>query len=282
MELNFPVDQTVKERYSVRTYEDQPLTVEAKKNINAYIATLSNPFSINVSFCLLESKTEKNAPKLGTYGVIKGATDFIGATVVKSDFSLEALGYSFEKLILYATSLGLGTCWLGGTFNRSEFTAAMCVKKDELFPCISPVGYPAAKKRLAESIVRKIGKMDQRKTWSALFFNNDFSTPLVPTDAGVYTFPLEMLRLSPSASNKQPWRIVRSNNTFHFYEAKTPGYSDKAAYDIQRVDIGISACHFHLAAIEKGLTGNFVKQPQPNITVPEHSHYIFSWVPTQN
>lgn len=282
MAIDFPVEQTVKKRYSVRTYENRPLTVEVKKNINTYLAALSNPFSVDVSFCLLESKTATNAAKLGTYGVIKGATDYIGATVVNSDFALEALGYGFEKLILYATSLGLGTCWLGGSFKRSEFAAAMCVKKDELFPVISPVGYPAPKKRLAESLVRKIGKMDQRKAWSDLFFKNDFTTPLVAADAGVYAFPLEMLRLAPSASNKQPWRVVQVNNTFHFYEAKTPGYGGRAAYDIQKVDIGISACHFHLAALEKGLTGNFVKQPEPSISVPENTHYIFSWVPMQS
>ncbi len=281
MKLEFPVEQTVKARYSVRTYEERPLSAQAKKQINDYIADLSNPFSVNVSFRLLEAKSAANTEKLGTYGMIKGAKDFIGSTVHDSEFALEALGYDFENLILYAAHLGLGTCWLGGTFNRSEFAAAMNVKENELFPAISPIGYPAPKKRLAESVMRKVVKADQRKDWNTLFFKNNFTVPLEKSDAGAYAFPLEMLRLAPSASNKQPWRIVLSENALHFYEAKAPGYSDRAAYDIQKVDIGIGACHFHLAALEKGLSGKFEKLPEPKTAAPENTHYIFSWVPAQ-
>ncbi|MDF2568094.1 MAG: nitroreductase, partial [Oscillospiraceae bacterium] len=236
MILDFPLEQTVKARYSVRTYENRALSAEMKDKINAYIKTLTNPFSAVVTFNLLESSSAANAGKLGTYGVIKGAKDYIGATITSGEFSFEALGYEFEKLILYAASLGLGTCWLGGTFNRSEFANAMSVKKDELFPTISPLGYPANKKRVPEILMRKIIRADQRKPWNMLFFNQGFSVPLTESDAGLYAFPLEMLRLAPSASNKQPWRVVQEGNTYHFYEAKEQGYSDRLGYDIQKLD----------------------------------------------
>lgn len=62
------------------------------------------------------------------------------------NMSLEALGYSFESLILYATSLGLGTCWLGGTFDHSGFASAMDLKEGYLFPAISPIGHFSGKK----------------------------------------------------------------------------------------------------------------------------------------
>ena len=277
MNLDFPIEKTVKARSSVRTYEDRPLTSETKAQINKYIGTLSNPFSADVSFRLLESKTAANGDKLGTYGVIKGAKDFIGATVAEGEFALEALGYSFEKLILYAASLGLGTCWLGGTFKRSEFTKAIAVKDNELFPAISPIGYPLGRKRLVESLARRIAKADIRKDWSELFFKNDFSRTLTQADAGDFAFPLEMLRLAPSAVNKQPWRIIQTENAYHFYKTKAPE-SSRASLDIQRVDIGIAACHFHLAALEKNLPGRFEKLPAPDISTPEHEQYIFSWV----
>ena len=277
MTIDFPVEQTVKARYSVRTYEQRTLPAELKEKLNRYAAVLANPFSVKVSFRLLEAVTREGGQKLGTYGMIKGASEFIGATVPDCALALEALGYDFEKLILYATHLGLGTCWLGGTFTRSAFTAAMQVKPDALFPAISPVGYPA-KKRFAENLVRKVTKADSREPWSALFFNDTFNAPLTENEAGTYAFPLEMLRLAPSASNKQPWRIVRDANAFHFYEQKAPGYSDKLSVDIQRVDIGIGACHFHLAALEKDLPGRFEQLPKPAIDLPANTHYIFSWV----
>jgi nitroreductase len=58
---------------------------------------------------------------LGTYGFIKGATGFIMGTVGHSEKNLEDYGYVMERAILFATDIGLGTCWFGGTFTRSRF-----------------------------------------------------------------------------------------------------------------------------------------------------------------
>lgn len=276
MKLEFPVEKTIKTRSSIRTYEEKPLDIKVKQQIKDYIAALSNPFYVEVKLQLLE--TASSNEKLGTYGVIKGARDYIGATVSEVDLNLEAVGYSFEKLILYLANLGIGTCWLGGTFNRNQFSNALEVKANELFPAISPIGYPLEKKRLADTLIRKIAKSDQRKNWNELFFLNDFSVPLTQEEAKEFAFPLEMVRLGPSASNKQPWRIVKAKNGFHFYEAKAPGYSDKLSLDIQRVDVGIAACHFHVAALEKDLPGKFEKLSDPGIIPPADNHYIFSYV----
>ncbi len=189
MKLEFPVENTVKTRSSIRTYEDKPIDAKVKKQIKDYMAALSNPFSVKVSLQLLE--TAASNEKMGTYGVIKGAKDYIGSMVSESELNLEALGYSFEKLILYLTNLGIGTCWLGGTFNRNQFSNALEVKEKDLFPAISPIGYPAGKKRLADTLIRKFAKSEQRKNWNELFFLNDFSTPLTQEEAKEFAFPLE-------------------------------------------------------------------------------------------
>jgi len=278
MILEFSIEETVKTRYSTRTYTDQPITAETIEKINDYINTLSNPFSIKVNFKLLEANKSAGSEKLGTYGVIKGSNNYIGATVENSELALEALGYEFEKLILYLTSLGLGTCWLGGTFNRSSFKNAFEVKENEIFPAISPFGYPSSKKRIADSLVRMVAKSDHRKSWNELFYNKKFSDPLAFADADAYAFPLEMIRLAPSASNKQPWRVVKDGTTYHFYEFQAKGYSTSFGYDIQKVDLGIAACHFHLAALEKDLKGEFKKLQTPILELPEQTEYIFSWV----
>jgi len=276
--MEFPIEKTVKTRYSVRTFKNQPLSSDTRAKLESYITTLSNPFAAGVTFRMLESKTAVNGKNLGTYGMITGATDYFGATVSPGDLALEGLGYEFEKLVLYAASLGLGSCWLGGTFTRSEFAQAMHVQDSDIFPAISPIGYPADKKSLKESLVRKFVKADKREKWEDLFFNMNFSSPLSQTEAGDYAFPLEMIRLAPSASNKQPWRIVKDGKSYHFYKTTAPGYSDKLGFDVQLVDMGIAACHFHLAAMEKDLAGGFKVLPAPAIAVPENTRYIFSWV----
>ncbi len=276
MKMDFPIEETVRKRLSVRSYLERPVSADKKEKIKNYIARLNNPFSVEVSFRLLENKPSSSGEKLGTYGVIKGASNFVGASVAPGELGLEALGYSFELLILYLTSLGFGTCWLGGTFDRSGFAAAMKLKKGDLFPAISPIGYSQEKRRMMDSMARFIAKSDQRLPWDTLFFKDDFSHTFTQAEAGEYAFPLEMLRLAPSAANKQPWRVVQDRDTYHFYEMRSMK-DRKLGIDIQRTDVGIGVCHFHLAAQERDLPGQFMKLPEPEIQKPEQMCYLFSW-----
>lgn len=278
MKMNIPIEQTIKKRRSVRTYEERRLSTEDKEKLMAFADGLSNPFGAKVKFHLVEKSTASSGEKLGTYGVIKGASSYLGASVENAEFGLEALGYEFENLILYATHMGLGTVWLAATFSRNSFSSAMGIREDELFPAISPVGYPVEKKRLKESLMRKVMKSDQRKPWDTLFFKNNFSTPLTEKEAGVYAVPLEMLRIAPSATNAQPWRMVKDGESMHFYETHSAntGEDEKS---IKRVDLGIGIGHFHQTALERGLTGEFEKLSQEHIEMPQNTHYIVSWVP---
>lgn len=276
MQPHRSIEQIIEERHSIRNYEQRALSPDDRGKIVGRLSSLTNPFQVNVSFRLLETAKAEHGRKLGTYGVIKGATSFIAATVPDGALALEGLGYSFEALVLYLTSIGLGTCWLGGTFNRSEFAREMGVKEGDLFPVISPVGYPSDKRRVGDLLARRLAKSDQRKEWNALFFNQDFSHPLSDASAGAFAFPLEMLRLAPSAANRQPWRIVREDTAFHFYEMQS--YGEKNGIDIQRVDLGIASCHFHLAAQERNLPGRIQVLPAPAIKTPPQTHYVFSWL----
>ena len=277
MKINIPIEQTIKNRSSIRTYDKRKLDIDDKEKLINFFIDLSNPFWEEVKFHFIEKSTEPNGEKLGTYGVIKGASSFIGATVADTEFGLEALGYEFENLILYATYIGLGTVWLAATFSRGSFASAMKISEDELFPAISPVGYPIGKKSLKESVMRKIMKSDQRKPWDKLFFNNNFSTPLTEKESGIYLAPLEMLRLAPSATNAQPWRILKVKDIIHFYVSHNSNTRDEEKL-IKRVDLGIGISHFHQVALEHGLSGDFKKLSQENIQVPENTKYIISWV----
>lgn len=277
MVFSKPLEELVKTRRSVRTYTNTPIPQEMKDQISNYIQTLKSPFPAETAFKLIETLQEPNGVKLGTYGMIKGASVFIGAATDNSEFAVEGLGYEFEQLILFLTSHGLGTCWLGGTFNRGEFKKAMGCADGALFPAISPVGY-FERKSFRETLVRGVARSDTRKAWENLYFEGDFKTPLKSEVAGTYAFPLEMVRLAPSASNKQPWRIVKSGDTYHFYEYKTPGYSGAFNFDMQGIDMGIAACHFHLAVLEKGLKGSFEWGSAPSIERPENVIYKFSWI----
>lgn len=278
MNINFSIEESVKKRYSVRNYKEQEVELDKRKAIESFVNSLDNPFGKKVNFHYLDNREMKDEEKLGTYGVIKGAMQYIGTTIKLEPMALEALGYELEAVILYLAHLELGTCWLGGTFNRKGFAKAMNIEEDEIFPIITPYGYAATKKHMKEIVMRKMIKADQRKEWNQLFYINDFQTPLTKEKAGELEVPLEMVRLGPSASNKQPWRILIKDNACHFYEYKQPGYSDSFPYDIQRVDMGIAAAHFDFSVKEKGLKGYFDTECEPELELPDHMEYVFSWL----
>ena len=209
------VVESIKLRKSVRNYEDKPLSKETIEKIENYINSIDNPFNKKIRIKLIENNNHNQEFKLGTYGVIKGARYFLATSCNKEEFVLESLGFTFEKLVLYCTSLGLGTVWLGGTFNRGEFSKAMNLAENETLPIVSPVGYEGGKKSI---ISRLIGNNNnKRKDFSEIFFNENFDKELSEEDAGEYLEVLEMVRLAPSALNKQPWRVLKDKNRFHFY-----------------------------------------------------------------
>lgn len=277
--MNFDLEKTVRKRKSVRAYENRPLAQSDKDKVNACISELleeNTPFPAQMNIRLLEAAPGSDTEKLGTYGVIRGAKDFLCVTVKNTESAMEAVGYRLEKLVLSATAMGLGTCWLAGTFNRAQFSAALRLETDDIFPIVCPIGYPAEKKTLVNSAFRKMSGSDHRKEWSELFFENTFGIPLTKENAAEYAFPLEMLRLAPSAANRQPWRIVYKEDAFHFYREENP--KSKYPYDLQRLDAGIGACHFHLAAKEKSLAGEFARLSETGTMAPPNMKYLFSWL----
>lgn len=273
-----PVTQVIKARKSVRTYKNQPLTGEVKKSLEAYFSQLKNPLDIIVRVRLIHSDVAENRElKLGTYGLIKGSSSYILSMVEKGELSLVALGYSMEKLVLYATSLGLGTCWLAG-FNKGEFSKAVSLGSNEILPAVSPIGYGNENQRFLEKMMKMATGAAVRKPWNELFFSQSFGNPLSEGEAGGYAVPLEMVRLAPSASNKQPWRVVKEGGRFHFYVQRTKAYGNMLGFDVQKIDMGIALCHFDLTAGEAGLKGSW-KAGAPAVNpVPDGTEYIISWV----
>ena len=266
MDINFSLEEAVSKRYSVRNYTDEKIKAEEQSLVRSFVSSLDNPFGQKVNFHYLDKKSTEDEKILGTYGVIKGASQYIGTTIKLEKMALESLGYEMETLILYLASLGIGTCWLGGTFNRKGFAKAMDIGEDA-----------AEKKHIKEMKIRKMITEKKKKKWEDLFFKDNFDISLDKKEAKDLEFPLKMLRLAPSASNKQPWRIVIKDDSCHFYEYKEPGYSDRFPYDIQRIDMGIAAAHFDLAMNEKNIKGSFNMENKPDIKLPENVEYIFSW-----
>ena len=259
-----PINEIIRSRHSVRNYEDKELSDDTINKIESYISNLDNPFGGKVRVKLIKKDEYNKDVKLGTYGFIKGAKYYLTVACENGDFALESLGYAFEKVVLYCTSLGLGTVWMAGSFNKGAFAKAMNLKENETIAIVSPVGYEGGKKSIIGSIIGS--KKKPRKSFSDIFFNNDFNTPLSEDLAGEYAEALEMVRLAPSAMNKQSWRIVKQGNLIHFYS--------NGNIEMNKIDLGIAMCHFDLTAKENGINGEF-KLTDPKLDT--EYKYVISW-----
>ncbi len=280
IKYNKSITELVKKRTSVRTYNNTYIHKDIINKLDEFINQIKGPFESMVRFKIINTKEEINGGKLGTYGIIKGTSTYIGVVVEDGPMNLEELGYEMEALILYATSLGLGTCWIAGTFKKSEFSKAMGVKENEIFAVISPIGYKSDKKSFMEKIIKLQGALGRRKDWSELFKLKDCITPIpINNELGVIEEALENVRVAPSAINKQPWRIVKDQDKFHFYKAeKYSSHSQNTGIDNHRIDMGIAMCHFDLTCKELGIKGRFIdSNPQFN-SAPIDFKYIITWI----
>jgi len=276
-----PVSDIIQKRYSCRSYADKPISSSVLRQFSdAVNAPRQGPFGHTPRFVLISmaSLSREDWKKLGTYGVIKNARLFLAGILQPTlPMAAQDYGYCKEQLILKATELGLGTCWMGGTFSIGAFGRAAGLRPGELLPSISPIGYAADKRSLMERVMRRVAGSDYRKPWSELFFNGIFSLPLHHDEAGSYAEALENVRLAPSASNKQPWRIVckEDRKTFSFYLSRTPGYWHPQGVSLQDIDMGIAMCHFELTAQQLGLKGSWRRED--SVLQIKSLEYVVSW-----
>jgi nitroreductase len=249
-------------RTSVRSYRDREIDPAALDELRGLVQRpRTGPFGNLVRFALVDQgRAGREARRLGTYGVIRGASRYLAAAVAAAaPHAMEDAGYCLEQAVVRCTRLGLGTCWLGGSFDRTGFARAIGLREGEVLPCVTPVGHAADGRALLDRMARALAGSDGRKPWDQLFFEGDASHPMAEDAGDPIHDILRCVRAAPSASNRQPWRIVRdASGALHLFLARTRGYGRWfPGVDLQLIDIGIAMCHLSLAAAESGLDGRW-------------------------
>ena len=262
----------IRSRRSVRTYDSRPVSDGDLARLEDFFQSVSTPYDIPVTFRLLDAKEHGL-----TSPVVSGAALYAAGKVDRVPHAEEAFGFAAEELSLTAWEMGLGTVWMAATMNRPAFEKALALAPEEMMPCVTPVGYPAKKMSLRETVMRKGVGADNRKPFEELFFQGDFNTPLTPQTAGKLTRPLEAVRRAPSAVNKQPWRVVVAENAVHFYLRHSGNMTKPATGDIQKVDLGIALCHFARGLQAEDIPAVFTLS-DPGIPAGEGTEYIASFM----
>ena len=204
---------------------------------------------------LVRERVEKVASGIfGAYGRVSGAPCYL-AFIGRMDSGRvqECVGYTGEALILEATALGLGTCWVGGFFRPGAVSPSVGLERDERVIAISPCGKARSIPSLTDITFKAISGSSRRRPLKALVKGGR-----VPPDP--WKAVLDAARLAPSARNRQPWR-------FGVEEGEVTVLTDvvKANEKLsRRLDCGIAMLHIELGARAAGLGGawEFLEAPE--------------------
>lgn len=260
----------IENRKSVRTFNGEPLSQQDVQKLKDLFQTITNPFGVPATFQLVDAKEcGAGSP------VIIGTDMYVGIKVPREQGSELACGYEIEQFCLEAEALGIGTVILAATIKRTPFERAMNVQPGEVMPVVTPVGYPADKRSVREKLMRKGLRADERLPFESLFFDGSFAKPLSPEAAGPFREALEMMRLAPSATNKQPWRAVVNSDDVYIYENQT--LKETPLGDVQKVDVGIGICNFLLTMEAEGKKGSITTNDDPGLSGGPALKYIATY-----
>jgi nitroreductase len=244
-------------RVSTRSFGGGSFTRGEADTLSAMLDSVQKektPFGNKVRLALYENADDGKPAKLGTYGLISGASAFIVPAVSKGRGAMEDTGFILEKAVLEATALGFGSCWIGGVFSRGKAAEAVGASEGELVPAVIALGKPAIRRSLADRIVTGAAKSRSRKSLELIVFTLDGASLKEPW-LGVAA----ATQGAPSASNKQPWRLLRVTDTeWVLFLAEDKIYNNSLGEaHIQNLDMGIAMRHFFEAAKAADLPGGW-------------------------
>lgn len=259
--MNIPYEKW-HEALLVRRSRRQYLPRGLNEPVVQYLQKFSTPLNGFLAGCRVVLVTEEpdNVFKgiIGSYGKIKGApayAAFIGDT--QHPNVEENIGYLGEAFILEATSMGLGTCWVGGFFDAKVVKNQIKIALNEKVFAVTPVGYAAAEYKIEEKLMSNIVSSHKRKQLDVLCSGlREEKWPKWIKQG------LNAARLAPSAVNRQPWRFLVGEDSVTvsvdstFLQLGVP----------KRLDCGIAMLHFEIGAMNAGIHGKWQHLPSPQVS----------------
>lgn len=112
--------QAIEARHAVRSYTDEPLASEVVEALREAVASVNEETNLNIQLVLDEPRAFSGfKARLVNFSNVRNYLALVGPECKELD---GILGYYGERLVLLAQSLGLNSCWVGGTYkvvNRS-------------------------------------------------------------------------------------------------------------------------------------------------------------------
>lgn len=209
--------EAIKERHSVRNYLDKKIESDKVEKLNALIEECNKEGNLHFQLCEDAGNTYN---RLLNKAMGLGSAPSVIACIGPDDDTLdERIGYYGEKIVLYAQSLGLNTCW-AGTYNKKNVPAKE--EPGERIAITIAIGYGEnkGKERKSKTIDEVTKSNGERPYW--------------------FNFGVQMALLAPTAINQQKFEIsLEAGDKVVF--------TDKGGV-LSKVDLGIVKYHFEVGA----------------------------------
>jgi len=236
--------ELIQSRHSVRSYSGKAIPDDVRNRLRSevtYINTHEAGLNFQLSF-------DDDAPFRGvgrSYGMFRGVRNYLVA-VIDPTFpdAYERAGYFAEQFVIEALKLGIGTCFVGGTFSRQNVGAR--VEVYEKIPFVIPFGYPEDDK--TPLLAKMAMKFAHRKKMSPrdFFEGTDPEYAATRQEFKWLDVALEAVACSPSSLNKRPVRLKTVTEEGKLHIAATTNGQETSP-----VDLGIAK--FNVATAVAGI-----------------------------
>ncbi len=242
---------SIQQRASARSYGDRPVETALLERLLDLSKTAAHLTTTPPRIALVNGVLQTRRVltyMVGSYGLVQNPPHLlVGILPEESGAARLDLGYVLEQVVLEATRLGLGTCWITGSYDAQQAGNTVGLAAGEVAAAVCALGYPAQDRwgRFHSRTVRRLARGHRRKPLTDIVFAGRWGEPwTLDGTVPMLTAALDHARLAPSASNRQPWRfIVRPDNVTLALTRPAP------------IDGGIVMAHLALASAALGLEG---------------------------
>jgi nitroreductase len=238
--------KSIENRKSRRNYLDHSVDAEKVETLKSLVDNYNQEADLRIE--LIVEGGDAFSKLSRSYGFFKNVHTILAMKGLENDpHHREKLGYYGELIVLEATTLGLGSCWVGGSFDRGS--QIFNIEADEKLHYVITIGDVLEEKSLKEKMFHGLSHLRPKKT-----------EDLIVTTGAIDELPLDFINAmkavhkAPSALNSQPVRFEYSNGQVFGRHVK-PSVADS-------VDLGIAKAHFVVSAggsFEWGNGGKWTK-----------------------
>ncbi|MDE7160510.1 MAG: hypothetical protein K2O24_06695 [Muribaculaceae bacterium] len=107
-------------RHSVRDYSLQPVSQEMVRSLQADL-TMTCTHEAGLWFQMRTQDSDPFRGFLRSYGMFRNPTNYVACVIDPSyPDTIERAGYFAEQFVIKAVGMGLGTCFVGGTYSADH------------------------------------------------------------------------------------------------------------------------------------------------------------------